>query len=355
MKPRISCIVRSDACGLGTLSRAFADNLGFHRTVSIARHLGGAWPEWYGANNRVAPEHGMTPELAAWLCDGADILLSFECWYGEFVPAVAKKLGVKAVLMPMYECCPPQGNGLEHTDLALCPSLLDLEEMTHRTPGLARAVKRFIPVPFDTERIAFRRRERALTFVHNAGHGGLGGRNSTQEVLEAWQYVKTPAKLLLRTQPGMMLERGVPNDPRITAVESNPENYWELFAEGDVLLHPHKWDGLSLPIQEACAAGMPVLTTRYWPFCDAERPGWLPYSVQTLGVEPARVSRRNICRPIDVFDVSARSIAERVDAAYGENIERASDDARAVAERNSWAVLGPRYEQAFEELVNGVN
>ena len=351
---KISSIVRADPSGLATLSRMFHDYMDFHRTVSIARHQGGALHEWYGKNNRVAPENGMTPELAAWLCDGADVLLTFECWYGDFVPRLAKELGVKTALMPMYECCPREGSGLEYTDLALCPSLLDLDEMQHNTPGLARAVKTFIPVPFDTQRIAFRRRERALTFVHNAGHGGLGGRNSTVEVLEAWQYVKSPARLLVRMQPGMSVSVPIPNDPRISAVESNPENYWELFSEGDVLLHPHKWDGLSLPIQEATAAGMPVMTTRYFPFCDeGERVGWLPPSIQDIAIEPCKVDRKNICRPIDVFHPHAKDIAVQVDKLYGENIESLSIAARYCAEQNSWAALQPHYEQAFKHLVQG--
>lgn len=354
---RISAITRADPCGLATLSRMFHDNLGFCKTVSIARHQGGAWhSEWYGENNRQAPENGMTHELATWLCEGADVLLSFECWYGEFVPAIAKRLGVKTVLMPMYECCPTKEGGLEYTDLAICTSMLDLEEMTNRTPGLARAVKTFLPVPFDTQRIPFRRRERALTFVHNAGHGGIGGRNSTVEVLEAWQYVQSPAKLLVRLQPGMVLESpvGIPNDPRITAVESNPENYWDLWGEGDVLLHPHKWDGLSLPIQEATASGMPVMTTRYWPFCDQEdKQGWLPKSIQDIAIEPCKVGRRIICREIDVFYPHAKDIAAAVDRLWGENIEAMSDDARAQAERWSWSSLLPLYQEQFQSLVTG--
>ncbi|HVX62368.1 MAG TPA: hypothetical protein VHC19_17250 [Pirellulales bacterium] len=355
MKTRLSAIVRADACGLGTLSRMFADELGFYRTVSLARHAGGAWPEWFGRQNRPAPD-GVTPELIGWLCKGTDVLLSFETWYGAFVPALAQRLGVKTALMPMYECCPQQGAGLEQTDLVLCPSMLDLQEMQHNTPGLADAAKTFLPVPFDTRRIAFRRRERALTFVHNAGHGGLLGRNSTVETVEAWRHVRSPARLLVRCQPGMRAETllAAPHDARITIIEANAESYWDLWSAGDVLLHLHKFDGLSLPIQEAMAAGMPVMTTRCYPFCDrGEEPGWLPRSLQEIAVEPREVRPARICREIELRRLHPQDIAAAVDRLYGRQIGPVSDEARAAAERWSWSKLANVYRREFDKLVSG--
>lgn len=333
----------------------FADELGFYRAVSLARHAGGAWPEWFGGQSRHAPD-GLTPELVGWLCEGADVLLSFETWYGAFVPAIAKRLGVKTALMPMYECCPRQGAGLEETDLALCPSTLDLKEMRQNTPGLADAAKAFLPVPFDTRRTAFRRRERALTFLHNAGHGGLLGRNSTAETLEAWRHVRAPARLFVRCQPGMRAERpiAVPKDPRITFTEANPENYWDLCGAGDVLLHLHKFDGLSLPIQEAMAAGMPVMTTRSFPFCDrGEEAGWLPRSLQELAVPPREVRKARICREIEFCSLHPKDIAAAVDRLYGRQIGRLSDEARDAAERRSWSKLADVYRREFDKLVSG--
>lgn len=355
MKSKVSGIVRADACGLGTLARMFSDYLGFHRTLSISRHKGGSWPEWYGENNRVAND-GITPELAAWLCDGADAVLSFELWYGEATPRVAKQLGVKTALVQCYECCVLSGNGLEQTDLVICPSSLDLVE-AEKTPGFANSEKVMLPMPFDTTRIPFRQRERALTFLHNAGHGGLQGRNSTAEVLEAWRHVKSPAKLVVRMQPGMSQPPAIPNDPRIRAFEANPENYWELFDEGDVFLHPTKWDGHSLPIQESLCSGMPVITTRFWPYCDAHfgsecRMGWMPQSLQAIAIPFERIERRAICRQFNAHCVSPLAIAASVDAIYGESIEQLSLDSRACAESFSWDRYKPIYEQLFDNLTS---
>jgi hypothetical protein len=376
----ISAIVRADNGGLGTLSRMFADFLpgGFHRTASIARHEGEAYHGRFGAQNRVVTD-GLTPELIEWLCRGSDALLTFECWYGAEVPAMARALGCKTVLVPMVECCPTCGSGLEATNLVVCPSLLDHEEMRDHTPGLKGAVKTFLPIPFDTQRIAFRQRERAELFLHHQGHGGIDGRNGTQQVLDAWQYVKSPARLVVKRQPSAAAVR-VPADERIAVIESDVPDYWQLWEDaahhsrltphfkGDVFLHPHRWDGLSLPIQEACAAGLPVMTTGYWPFCDGEasgqatthdspltthQTGWLPPSNQALAMGVERTTRRRICREFSAHETSPRTIAAAVDALYGRNICQASADVRATAELWSWKRLGPVWARLFEDLAAG--
>jgi hypothetical protein len=360
----ISAIVRSDCGGLGALSRGFSDYLGFYRTASLSRHAGEHHPRWY-ANNRVA-DHGLTVELLDWLCDGADVLLSFETWYGDLAPRFARARYVRTVLMPMYECCPPRGSGLEDTDLAICPSLLDLHEIERNTPGLAAARRVFLPVPFDTARIGFRRRDRAETFLHNMGHGGVGGRNGTRQVIEAWRHVRSDARLLVRHQSPLPIE--LPNDDRIRAVprdrsSSCGDDYWDLWREGDILLHPHRWDGLSLPIQEALCAGMPVMATRYWPFCDAagvvvmegispaQRTGWLPQSSQRMAIPVTATTRQRICREITAYETTPQAIAATVDAWYGADLQQASEDSRACAERHSWERLLPVYRQLFSMLI----
>lgn len=341
--PRISAIVRADCGGLGTLSRMFHDYLGFHRTLSISRHTQEHHPNWFH-NNREVGAPGISEANARWLCEGADVVLSFETWYGDIVPRVARTLGVRTTLVPMYECCPTDSAELRHTDLAICPTRLDLEEARQRTPGLAGARKMRLSVPVDTGRIAFRRRRRARVFLHHMGHGGLGGRNGTAEVIAAWQHVRSDARLVLRHQAP--LPPKPPRDDRISIESMSPENYWKLWtARGDVYLHPTRWDALSLPIHEALAAGMPVMVTRFWPHCDEidGKRGYLPQSSQALAISPARLARRRICREITSHETTPEAIAAAVDRWFDAEIEAASDDARAYTQRYSWQRLGPRW------------
>jgi hypothetical protein len=341
--PRISAIVRADCGGLGTLSRMFHDYLGFHRTISLARHPGEHHPQWF-TNNREVAESNISEDEARWLCDGADVVLSFETWYGDIVPRVARGLGVRTALVPMYECCPPDSPELRHTDLVICPTWLDFDEARHHTPGLDAARKVRLSVPIDTRRIAFRKRRRARVFVHHMGHGGLGGRNSTAEVIAAWRYVRSDARLLVRHQAALPFS--LTDDDRITIEAASPENYWELWrSAGDVYLHPTRWDALSLPIHEALAAGMPVMTTRFWPHCDAPdgRRGYLPASSQAMAIPPTRLARRRICREFTSYETTPETIAAAVDRLFDADIESASDDALAYAERHSWQRLAPRW------------
>jgi hypothetical protein len=280
------------------------------------------------------------------------------------VQRVASEMGLVTVLVPMYECCPLDAEELRLTDVAICPTLLDLDEMG-RTAGLARAAKRHLPIPCDTARIGSRRRERARTFVHHSGHGGIGGRNGTANVIAAWQYVRSPARLVVRHQSPLPV--AVPDDRRIVVESAAPADYWEIWdGEGDVYLHPTRWDALSLPIQEALTAGMPLMTTRFWPHCDDtispfdpqmesfrgakgnERRGYLPASSQALAIAVSGTSRQRICREFTAYETSPEAIAAAVDALYDRDITAASDDARLWAEARSWSRLAARWRHILE-------
>jgi hypothetical protein len=108
---------------------------------------------------------------------------------------------------------------------------------------------------------------------------------------------------------------------------------------------------------------MPVMTTRYWPFCDASdavgaeaieprpRKGWLPPSSQRMAIDITAMTRQRICREITAHETTPEAIAASVDAWYGADLEQASEESREYAERHSWARLLPEYRKLFEELI----
>jgi glycosyltransferase involved in cell wall biosynthesis len=53
-------------------------------------------------------------------------------------------------------------------------------------------------------------------------------------------------------------------DTRVS-VQMKEDDYENLWKEGDIYLHLHRWDGLSLPINEAMAAGMPIIAPNFYP------------------------------------------------------------------------------------------
>lgn len=359
-EPRVSALLRTDYTGLGTLSRSFYENLGFHRTISLSFIGDRNNDKWITGDNRHLGRNQITKADAEWLLDGAESVLSFETWYSAEVPLAANKLGVKSALIPMAECTPQGGVAWPLTDLMLCPHGLCLNEMM-ATPAFHRADKMELPIPLDTVRLPFRQRERAETFVHFAKRTGHLDRDGTNAVVEAWSHVKSDARLLIYTEAESTAHELYPRsrDARVEVRQRRIENYFDGWCEGDVLLHPHRFAGYSCPVHEALTAGMPVMVTKWWPFTDftglphaatpfepdllerytSNAPGFLPPSSQGISIEPDSMQRRVICRPTISFDASPVDIAAAVDRLYGQDISAASRESRAWAESRSWEAL----------------
>lgn len=313
---------------------------------------------------------------------GLDVLLCFETpFYWEIVH-YARLSGVKTVLMPMYECSLTNPPARFHE--YWCPSLLDLryfadpDDYTDRaTPftaykGQGGSVARFTPVP--VEGVPWRQRTEARVFVHNAGHGGLKGRNGTKELVEALPLVKSPATFLLRSQ-----SRDEWLEEELAKVSSKVDVHYssgtirqeDLYTEGDVFIFPEKFNGLSLPLQEARAAGMLVMATDRFPINT-----WLPNKVRLPFTEakhaategsiatmewqyanplilPDDFKKNRIGPPYMEFDeavISPKDIAEKIDEWYGQDMTAYSQSGREWAETMSWEGLAPKYEALLREL-----
>jgi len=299
--------------GLGYLAKAFFDN-GVVDYVSIKKHSSRTnHYEWYPSDKQLSEE-----ELLA----KCDVLLFIEDPFNWKLIPRARELGKKTVLIPMYECT---RNPLPYVpDLILSPSLLDKEYYPDST---------FVHIPTD---VTWKKRERARVFVHNAGNGGIGGRNGTKELLEAMRYVKSPIKLIVRSQ--------VPineyNDPRIEYRIGTFENIWE---EGDVFVFPEKFNGLSLPLQEAYASGMAVMSGNRFPINT-----WLPHDIliPVAGYKKERIAvefQSAVYNPID--------IAATIDAWYNKDISELSLKGLVFNQRNSWNKLKGVYEELMLQLL----
>lgn len=176
-------------------------------------------------------------------------------------------------------------------------------------------------------------RTRACTFVMNAGHGGLGGRNGLQELIDSIKYIDSPIKLLIRSQ------NPIPHryeDPRVEYVVGDLP-YEELFTVGDVFIYPDKFGGSCLPLQEAFASGMMVMTSNRYP-----NNVWLPQEplIPIKGYKKEKISIE-----FDSAIVDPKDIARQIDLWYNKPIEKYSLAGKQWAEENSWAALKPLYEQ----------
>lgn len=308
---KVGSVVLSTAQGLGYLAKDFYDN-GIIDKVFVWKHSSREnHYEWYP--NRVQN----IDELL-----DCDIILYFEtCFDFDFMKR-AKAKGIKIVFIPMYECSNP--NMVRMADKIINPSLLDQQ---YYPEGV------FIPIPVNQ---TWKLRETAKVFVCNAGNGGLGGRNGTKELLEAMKLVKSPIKLILRSQGHIEPI----NDPRI---EVRIGTFDDIWSEGDVFIFPEKFNGLSLPLQEAYASGMLVMTSNRFP-----NNTYLPVEplIPVKNYHKERIAVEFECAVIDPKD-----IALRIDEWYNKSITEYSLKGKEYSEQNSWKNLKEKYLSALGDTL----
>jgi hypothetical protein len=114
----------------------------------------------------------------------------------------------------------------------------------------------------------------------------------------------------------------------------------------DVYIAPEKYNGLSLPLQEAFASGMMVMTTNRFPANT-----WLPTAplIPPTMTRITQVMGGHLKFEESVIDPEA--IAMCLDGWYGRNIEEFSFAGLQYAEANSWTVLKPLYIAALESVL----
>lgn len=311
---KVGSIVLATDQGLGYLAKDFYDNgiidvVYVHPHSSRVNHY-----DWY--EYRVASMDQ--------LLDICDVILLFETPFDWRFIVRAREKGVKTIFMPMYECTryplPYQ------PDYIISPSLLDQKYYPE---------SEFVPVPVN---VKHRLRKEAKVFIHNAGNGGLGGRNGTKELLEAMQYVDSPIKLIVRSQIPI---EGV-TDPRVF-IRIGTVHKLDLWDEGDVFIFPEKFNGLSLPLQEAYASGMLVMCGDRFPMNN-----WLPNDP----LIPVKSYKKENIAGIEfdsaVFD--PKDIANTIDEWYNVNITDLSLDGRDWAMRHSWFALKERYLNIIKKV-----
>ena len=330
MARRIGIIGFASNSGLGTLTREFCEHLKPEKVLLVETKYA-EFPERFPGSRR-----GLTRENLDWLLSGIDVLITFETPGGEWgVYALARKRHVKTILIPMYECMPIPFPAFP--DLVLCPSTLDYK--IFRTELSEKCAVKHLPIPVNRKRLPFRERRRARIFEHHAGHGGLLSRNGTFELLAAAPMLKSDAKIVIYSQRRIDFDH-----PKVEIRVGNFKDYWDLWnGPGDVFVFPHKFDGLSLPIQEALSCGMPVLSTAIKPFV-----GWLPndWIFQAEDHTEMRVFQRLI----DVAFVNPQRIAEVIDAWYDKDIRKDSIMANRLAEKLDWDRLKSYYLTVINAL-----
>lgn len=333
---RIGLVARCDDSGLGIMSLDLFKNFIIEKTLVVTGSYENHYERYQEFENSEAIicEFGtpMIEEINYFLKD-LDLVIAIETPYNWNVFSKAKERGIKTILIPMYEWTQPNDEIPAKPDLFLCPSSLDYDLMPNP--------KILLPTPINRKLIPFRERTEAKTFIFNNGHGGWGGRNSLNEFFQALPFIKSDIKFKVRTQ--VPFEDAI-NDSRVE-METGDIPYEKLWEEGDIALHLHKFDGLSLPLNEAMSSGMPIISINQKP-----QNTFLP---KELLIEPEATTRIKIYRDIDFSILSPFKIAEMIDKVANmssDKIKELSQRSNELAEKWSWDNLKPEYLKVFNEL-----
>jgi hypothetical protein len=342
---RVGSIGYATDQGIGHLMRWFYD-AGVVNTVAVFHHSSRTnHPEWYRPEDLfgvVARRPFDWPEIRGWL-RSLDAVLFFETPFDWGVIPYCRENGVRTYVMPMYECTP---RAIPHQPYRwLCPSRLDLSYFMHH--GNAE----FIEVPVNET--PWRLRTQARRFLHNGGHLGLRGHKGTLEIIQAVRHLKSPLELTIRSQDETGLSRLIRQErwvldytkpglwPQVR-FETGNRDYRTLFDDHDVFVMAEKYNGLSLPLREAWASGMAVMTSDRFPMNT-----WLPRDllIPVAGYSKAAISGAYM--EYDEARVEPEAIAAKMDAVYGTDVSRHSAAGRSWARGLSWDAMRPVWLEAL--------
>ena len=329
----LGMLVRADRTGLGNQTYNYWKFLKPYKTVIVdIWNLNGNKSNW-----DLYPDahisHGFpTNEFIDEFLKGLDIIFTVETPYNYYLFQRAKELGIKSIMQYNWEFLDYLNQpDLPRCDLLLAPSLWHLDDMDNLDLNF-----KHLPVPIDREKLPFKQRTKCKVFLHIAGKKTFMDRNGTDIFLAAIPYVKSDVKFVIRSQQ----ELSGLVDNRLTMINTEVDNYWELYNGEDVLVMPRKYGGLCLPLSESLSMGMIPLMT------DCE-PQSLFLKEESL-VSPFDVKKIMTRTEIDCFETSPIRLAEKIDALANlpeDKVKELSNHSDKIASLWSWETLLPKYEE----------
>lgn len=266
---RIGLIARGDNGGLGNLTWEFFRHL--HPARVLLKNLddptggttnrGGYYPHRYSEYEDCQVRESVGVESSdedfEWLASGVDVIYTAEIPYGARLYEIAKAHGVKTVLHVMPELY--QGD----TPSALwLPTSWVADQFERAAPAPVERV----PVPVNHWRFsehcaaAKNRDESAPVHFYHIAADAMLDRNGTQTLVAAVPHIRSECKL---TVIGSNLK--IPSTKYVEVVHDvspRPAEYWNVHpVEADFHVMPRRYAGLSMPVNEAAAAGrMSIMT-----------------------------------------------------------------------------------------------
>ena len=285
-----------------------------------------------------------------WLTDNVDVVFLCETPLNYSLYSIARRKGVKTVQQLNPEFFDYFRKVLPKPSLLAAPS----SWMRDQIEALNVAPVEEWRVPINTDLIERRDIASCHEFVHIIGRPSFEDRNGTMIFLEAARRIGNQFKYRIYLQPPTdhraqeyfkpvadflrQVQKAVP----IQVIKDVP-NYQDLYKEGDVLVLPRRYGGLCLPMQEALAAGMPVIMTNCSPNYDRLPKEWL--------IDVASTSKIRTHTEITLHNASIENLI-LVMRKFGANtfMRWSNIKAHDLAMANSWGIMKEDYINRLEKL-----
>lgn len=281
---RIGIVSKWFPSGQGAVSRQLRsalDGLG-HDTFVLARPGRGPRaarresgaehrdPAWSAPGVREASAHEIpAAEYETWASEHElDVVFCDENYQFEELAGLGKR-GVRVIGRFVWESFSPADAGSARRAYETIYSLTRCEQRRYRELGIESPYLRWGIHP---ELLAAAERAES---DRAAGEDGrvrflfpcsfLGPRRPLREVLRAFRRVEGDVRLLVSAQLPRreeQLRRAAERDPRVELqlTELPTAEYLAAFGAADVCLAPSRWEGLGVPLFEATAFGLPIIT-----------------------------------------------------------------------------------------------
>lgn len=331
MVTRLSLVGWASDTGVGTELRDALKNLPVTSSF-IVDHLGKSTPsqfqsvmfrtwEAYDAMSRHLDENK------------PDAILTWETPVDWRFPDLWRRKGIRWFCVVHWDWFDPSKMTAWKTAHLIAPNRMCQEGLKSRY-GLDSTL---LPIPVDTERLSFKERYHAKTFVTIYGYGGPHERRSLREALKAWSSLTTPPPLIVHAQKKPPEIEGNKLAESVTVEIGNLPAIEDLYQEADVAVLPSRFEGVGLSLLEAQALGLPVIATDAEPMRSLA-PDLL---VRTAYKREAEIM---VGHRVTVNVPDEREIARKVEELTGRDIMELSRAARRrVEESFSWKVLKERW------------
>lgn len=279
-----------------------------------------------------------------WLLDDVDLVFVCETPlnYELFESAAAKN--IKTVLQYNFEFLDYLNQpALPKPDVLAAPTIWHKNDVI--SANIAPVID--LPVPADASDITPREISECRTMINIAGKQAIHDRNGTQIFVEA--ALKCGNKFSYKIyaqqiddQTKRLIERA--NQRINLEVIFNVPDYLDMYKDGDVLVLPRKYGGLCLPMQEALAAGIPVIMPDIEPNGYRLPKQWLVHS---------KYSRSFMTRTkLEIYETDPNWIAFKM-CEFGNKdfMKWSNKEAIEIGKGLKWETLKPLYQTVFNQIL----